>query len=115
MRKLLLLLFCCISGIASAKTEEKICLEKDNDPIRPLSLINEPTAYQQDASISIQLSDASSYVTVRIVNNETGMQAYSMVYSGTSNILINLENEPEGIYTLYVQIEGTEYSGYFTL
>ena len=110
-----MLLFCCINIVAIAEDSKEIELIQSKNEIHPLSMVDEPTAYQQDVSISIQLSDASSYVTVRIVNNETGMQAYSMVYSGTSNILINLENEPEGIYTLYVQIEGTEYSGYFTL
>ena len=36
-----------------------------------------------------------------------------MIYAGINNIQINLENEIEGIYTLKVNLEGTEYTGYF--
>lgn len=116
MRKaLLLLLLCCIGGIAMAETRKKIDLEKNDNPIRPLSIIYAPTAYQADATISIQLPDTSSYVTVSVVNNETGMEAYSMIYAGTDLIQITLENEMEGTYTLHLNIEGTEYIGYFML
>lgn len=75
--------------------------------------MSEPTAYQTDAVICIQLPDAFPYVTVSIVNEKTGVQVYSMIYAGTNNIQINLENEIEGIYTLKVNLEGTEYTGYF--
>ena len=44
---------------------------------------------------------------------ETGVQVYFMIYAGINNIQINLENEIEGIYTLKVNLEGTEYTGYF--
>lgn len=113
MRKVLLLLLCCISGVVMAETREKIDLEKNNGQIRPLSIVSEPTAYQADAVISILLPDASPYVTVSIVNNETGVQVYSMIYAGTNNIQINMENEPEGAYTLRMNMAGTEYTGYF--
>lgn len=113
MRTVLLLLLCCISSIAVAETREKINLEKNDAQIRPLSMAYEPAAYQTDAVISIRLPDASPYVTVSIVNEETGVQVYSMIYAGTNNIQINLENELEGIYTLKVKLEGTEYTGYF--
>ena len=59
------------------------------------------------------LPNASPYVTVSIVNEETGVQVYFMIYAGINNIQINLENEIEGIYTLKVNLEGTEYTGYF--
>ena len=113
MRKVLLLLLCCISGVVMAETRKEIDLKKDDAQIRPLSIMSEPTAYQADAVICIQLPDAPSYVTVSIVNNETGAQVYSMIYAGTNSIQINLEDEPEGTYTLHLNMEGTEYTGYF--
>ena len=108
MRKVLLLLLCCISGVVMAETRKDIDLKKNDVEIRPLSIMSEPTAYQADAVIN-----ASPYVTVSIVNEETGVQVYFMIYAGINNIQINLENEIEGIYTLKVNLEGTEYTGYF--
>ncbi len=96
-----------------AETTEKINLRKDNIQIRPLSIADEPTAYQTDATISIQLPDTPSYVTVTITHVQTGMQVHFMIYAGTNNIQINLVNELEGTYTLHLNIEGTEYTGYF--
>lgn len=113
MRKVLLLLFCCISGVVMAETRKDIDLKKNDVEIRPLSIMSEPTAYQADAVICIWLPNASPYVTVSIVNEETGVQVYFMIYAGINNIQINLENEIEGIYTLKVNLEGTEYTGYF--
>lgn len=98
-----------------AETTEKINLRKDNTQIRPLSIADEPTAYQTDATISIQLSDTPSYVTISITHAQTGMQVHSMIYAGTDKIEINLANEQKGIYTLLLNIEGTEYTGDFTL
>ena len=113
MRKVLLLLLCCISGVVMAETRKDIDLKKNDVEIRPLSIMSEPTAYQADAVICIWLPNASPYVTVSIVNEETGVQVYFMIYAGINNIQINLENEIEGIYTLKVNLEGTEYTGYF--
>ena len=113
MRKVLLLLLCCISGVVMAETRKDIDLKKNDVEIRPLSIMSEPTAYQADAVICISLPNASPYVTVSIVNEETGVQVYFMIYAGINNIQINLENEIEGIYTLKVNLEGTEYTGYF--
>ena len=113
MRKVLLLLLCCISGVVMAETRKDIDLKKNDVEIRPLSIMSEPTAYQADAVICIWLPNASPYVTVSIVNEETGVQVYFMIYAGINNIQINLENEIEGIYTLKVSLEGTEYTGYF--
>ena len=113
MRKVLLLLLCCISGVVMAETRKDIDLKKNDVEIRPLSIMSEPTAYQADAVICIWLPNASPYVTVSIVNEETGVQVYFMIYAGINNIPINLENEIEGIYTLKVNLEGTEYTGYF--
>ncbi len=113
MRKVLLLLLCCISGVVMVETRKDIDLKKNDVEIRPLSIMSEPTAYQTDAVINIRLPDASPYVTVSIVNEETGVQVYFMIYAGRNNIQINLENEIEGIYTLKVNLEGTEYTGYF--
>ena len=111
MRTVLLLLLCCISSIAVADSLKEIELNRKETQMRPLSIMSEPAAYQTDAVINIRLPDASPYVTVSIVNEETGAQAYSMIYK----IQINIENHPEGTYTLYVNIRGAEYTGYFTL
>lgn len=115
MRKALLLLLCCIGGIAMAETTKEVKLLQKSNEINPLSIVYAPTAYQAGATISIQLPDTSSYVTVSVVNNETGMEAYSMIYAGTNLIQITLENEMEGTYTLHLNIERTEYIGYFML
>lgn len=115
MRNVLLLLLCCISSIAMADSLKQIELNRKETQMRPLSIVYAPTAYQADTVISILLPDASPYVTVSIVNNETGVQVYSMIYAGTNNIQINMENEPEGTYTLRMNMAGTEYTGYFTL
>ena len=115
MRKVLLLLLCCISSIAVADSLKEIELNRKETQMRPLSIMSEPAAYQTDAVINIRLPDASPYVTVSIVNEETGAQVYSMIYAGTNKIQINIENEPEGTYTLYLNIRGAEYTGYFTL
>ena len=109
-------------------------MNRKETQMRPLSIMSEPAAYQTDAVINIRLPDASPYVTVSIVNEETGAQVYSMIYAGTNKIQINIENEPEGTYTLheelapyedgyepegtytlYLNIRGAEYTGYFTL
>lgn len=113
MRTVLLLLLCCISSIAVADSLKEIELNRKETQMRPLSIMSEPAAYQTDAVINIRLPDASPYVTVSIVNEETGVQVYFMIYAGRNNIQINLENEIEGIYTLKVNLEGTEYTGYF--
>ena len=113
MRTVLLLLLCCISSIAVADSLKEIELNRKETQMRPLSIMSEPTAYQADAVICIWLPNASPYVTVSIVNEETGVQVYFMIYAGINNIQINLENEIEGIYTLKVNLEGTEYTGYF--
>lgn len=113
MRTVLLLLLCCISSIAVADSLKEIELNRKETQMRPLSIMSEPAAYQTDAVINIRLPDASPYVTVSIVNEETGVQVYFMIYAGINNIQINLENEIEGIYTLKVNLEGTEYTGYF--
>lgn len=76
MRKVLLLLLCCISGVVMAETRKDIDLKKNDVEIRPLSIMSEPTAYQADAVICIWLPNASPYVTVSIVNEETGVQVY---------------------------------------
>ena len=102
-----------MSGVVMAETRKDIDLKKNDVEIRPLSIMSEPTAYQADAVICIWLPNASPYVTVSIVNEETGVQVYFMIYAGINNIQINLENEIEGIYTLKVNLEGTEYTGYF--
>lgn len=98
-----------------AETRKEIELKEDNTQIRPLSIADEPTAHQTDATISIQLPDTPSYVTVTITNVQTGIQVHSMIYAGTDKIEINLANEQKGIYTLLLNIEGTEYTGDFTL
>ena len=85
-------------------------MNRKETQMRPLSIMSEPAAV-----INIRLPDASPYVTVSIVNEETGAQVYSMIYAGTNKIQINIENEPEGTYTLYLNIRGAEYTGYFTL
>lgn len=113
MRTVLLLLLCCISSIAVADSLKEIELNRKETQMRPLSIMSEPAAYQTDAVINIRLPNASPYVTVSIVNEETGVQVYFMIYAGRNNIQINLENEIEGIYTLKVNLEGTEYTGYF--
>ena len=113
MRTVLLLLLCCISSIAVADSLKEIELNRKETQMRPLSIMSEPAAYQTDAVINIWLPNASPYVTVSIVNEETGVQVYFMIYAGINNIQINLENEIEGIYTLKVNLEGTEYTGYF--
>ena len=100
MRTVLLLLLCCISSIAVADSLKEIELNRKETQMRPLSIMSEPTAYQADAVICIWLPNASPYVTVSIVNEETGVQVYFMIYAGINNIQINLENEIEGIYTL---------------
>lgn len=115
MRTVLLLLLCCISSIAVADSLKEIELNRKETQMRPLSIMSEPAAYQTDAVINIRLPDTSPYVTVSIVNEETGAQVYSMIYAGTNKIQINIENEPEGTYTLYLNIRGAEYTGYFTL
>ena len=81
MRKVLLLLLCCISGVVMAETRKDIDLKKNDVEIRPLSIMSEPTAYQADAVICIWLPNASPYVTVSIVNEETGVQVYFMIYA----------------------------------
>ena len=115
MRTVLLLLLCCISSIAVADSLKEIELNRKETQMRPLSIMSDPAASQTDADISIRFPDASPYVTVSIVNEETGAQVYSMIYAGTNKIQINIENEPEGTYTLYLNIRGAEYTGYFTL
>lgn len=70
MRKVLLLLFCCITGIAMAETTKEVKLIQNDNEINPLSIMSEPTAYQTDAVICIQLPDAFPYVTVSIVNEK---------------------------------------------
>ena len=97
MRTVLLLLLCCISSIAVADSLKEIELNRKETQMRPLSIMSEPAAYQTDAVINIRLPDASPYVTVSIVNEETGAQVYSMIYAGTNKIQINIENEPESI------------------
>ena len=62
MRKVLLLLLCCISGVVMAETRKDIDLKKNDVEIRPLSIMSEPTAYQADAVICIWLPNASPYV-----------------------------------------------------
>ena len=52
MRKVLLLLLCCISGVVMAETRKDIDLKKNDVEIRPLSIMSEPTAYQADAVIT---------------------------------------------------------------
>lgn len=98
-----------------ADTTKEIELKEETNKANPLSLKDMPTAYQTDATISIQLPDAPSYVTVSITHAQTGMQVHSMIYTGTDKIQINLANEQKGIYTLLLNIEGTEYIGDFTL
>ena len=61
MRKVLLLLLCCISGVVMAETRKDIDLKKNDVEIRPLSIMSEPTAYQADAVICIWLPNASPY------------------------------------------------------
>ena len=81
MRTVLLLLLCCISSIAVADSLKEIELNRKETQMRPLSIMSEPTAYQADAVICIWLPNASPYVTVSIVNEETGVQVYFMIYA----------------------------------
>lgn len=81
-------------------TTKEIDLKENNTQPHPLSIADESTAHQTDATISI-------------THAQTGMQVHSMIYAGTNNIQVNLEDEVEGTYTLHVNIEGTEYTGYF--
>lgn len=114
MKKILLLLFCyCISFAGMAETTKKIEL-KDLETIRPLSVMDMPTAYQVDKTVSIQLSEVSFYATVT-VTNESGEQVYSTMCAGTDNIQIDLKDENAGNYILHLNIEGVEYTGDFTL
>lgn len=83
-----------------AGTTKEIELEENNTQTRPLSIADEPTTHQTDATISI-------------THVQTGMPVHSMIYAGTDKIEINLANELEGTYTLHLNIEGTEYTGYF--
>ena len=115
MRTVLLLLLCCISSIAVADSLKEIELNRKETQMRPLSIMSEPAAYQTDAVINIRLPDASPYVTVSIVNEETGAQVYSMIYAGTDNILFDLKGKAKGTYTLLINIEGMKYTGEFTL
>lgn len=41
MRKVLLLLLCCISGVVMAETRKDIDLKKNDVEIRPLSIMSE--------------------------------------------------------------------------
>lgn len=114
MRKALLLLLCCISSVAIAETRKEIKLKQDDNEINPLSIVYEPTAYQNENILNIWLPSNSSFTTISIINNETGIQVYSMIYAFQNEILIDLDNNP-GNYTIYLNIEGTKYIGQFTL
>lgn len=118
MKKILLLAFCLFYGFTVLAEDEKkeieIKTEKEKTE-RPYSLKKEISAYQNDAIIFIQIPDASSCVSVTVVNTETGEQVHSMVYSGSNEIVINLSDKEEGFYTLYIEVDGTEYSGTFIL
>ena len=112
-KSLLFILFCCMGFVAKAQTIEEIKILDANE-IVPVCIFDAPTAYQNGTTINIRLGETATS-TVTVINKETGEPAYSMIYAGTNKIQINIENEPEGTYTLYLNIRGAEYTGYFTL
>jgi len=114
MKKILLLIFCCCFSLM-CMAKNKIAMKIDGKALVPRSLIEIPTVNQADAAINIHLADIISYTTVTIINNETGLQVYSMIYTGTNHIRIDLQNEDSGSYTLLLHVEGVEYTGDFVL
>lgn len=117
MKKILVtMLFLCfaLAGVL-AKTNRELIIESTNRPLMPRSIVEMPKVFQSDASLSIVLPETASYVTVSIINKETGAQVYMNMYAMMQNIQIDLGAEDEGEYSIIFSVGGAEYTGDFTL
>ncbi|MCD7925036.1 MAG: DUF3244 domain-containing protein [Bacteroides sp.] len=117
MKKILVTLFVlCFASISLlAITNREIAIRSANRPLMPRPVVEFPKVYQSDASISISLPEVASYVTISIINKETGQQVYMMTYSVIQNVQIDLSMEDEGDYSIELGVDGTEYTGDFLL
>lgn len=117
MKKILLLL-CSLFFVSSFYADEKkeIALKEktaSDTKLRPYSLLGNPVANQEGTTISVSTRNASS-IDISIVNAITQEEIHQATY-GEYEVLINLEDSEEGIYIIYITVNGIEYYGEFIL
>lgn len=117
-KKLLLLLFCCVTSFASGQEKStKIPLEKKEEKgqIKPYSLQAIPEVHQTGTTISVMFSRGTNYACVNIINKKTGASVYSLVHYQTDTINIDLSMKEEEEYLINIIVNKEAYSGSFSL
>lgn len=122
MKTTLITLLCLLISIsfcfAQGKDEIEIRKEiyqddKENQPVLN-SLTEQPRAFLHQPWLSVSMPESPKAV-VSVQNQLNGRIVYQQTYFHTQGMMIDLSGAPTGTYQLRIEIDGTVYTGTFSL
>ena len=119
MKTKLITLLCVLMSIsfcfAQSKDEiEMIKVIKQEGNVVPSSLMEEPRAFLHQPWLSVSLPESKEAV-ISVQNQLNGRIVYQQTYFHTQGMMIDLSGAPAGTYQLRIEIDGTVYTGTFSL
>lgn len=122
MKTTLITLLCLLMSVsfsfAQGKSEIEIQKEiyqddKESQPV-PNSVTEQPRAFLTQLWLSVSMPENQEAV-VSVQNQLNGRIVYQQTYFHTQGMMIDLSGAPAGTYQLRIEIDGTVYTGTFSL